>query len=55
MVNVPFVDGWALRLVGWKSERAGFIDTRDPFEPDYNEGDTRAGGPWSATRATASR
>jgi len=43
MVNVPFGDGWALRLVGWKSERAGFIDNREPFEPDYNEGDTRGG------------
>ncbi len=43
MVNVPFGDGWALRLVGWKSERAGFIDNREPSEPDYNEGDTRGG------------
>ena len=43
MVNVPFGDGWALRLVGWKSERAGFIDNREPVEPDYNEGDTAGG------------
>ena len=43
MVNVPFGDGWALRLVGWKSERAGFIDNRVPSEPDYNEGDTNGG------------
>ena len=43
MVNVPFGDGWALRLVGWKSERAGFIDNREPAEADYNEGDTTGG------------
>ena len=43
MVNVPFGDGWALRLVGWKSERAGYVDNREPSEPDYNEGDTKGG------------
>ena len=43
MVNVPFGDGFALRLVGWTSERAGFIDNIDPFEADYNKGDTTGG------------
>ncbi len=43
MVNVPFGDGFALRLTGWTSERAGFIDNVEPFEEDYNQGETTGG------------
>ena len=43
MVNVPFGDGWAVRLVGWNSERAGFVDNVDPYEEDYNDGETTGG------------
>ena len=44
MVNIPFADGKAaLRLTGWQSERAGFIDNLIPFEPDYNTGKATGG------------
>ena len=38
MVNVPLGDRMALRLTGWDSETAGFIDNLTPTEPDYNTG-----------------
>ena len=36
MVNLPLGDSAALRLTGWRSETAGFIDNQTPVEPDYN-------------------
>jgi outer membrane receptor protein involved in Fe transport len=36
MVNIPFGENWALRLVGWDAETAGFIDNLEPDEPDFN-------------------
>ena len=30
MVNIPFGDGFALRLTGWDAETAGFIEDVDP-------------------------
>lgn len=43
MVNVPFGEGWAVRLAGWTSERAGFVDNTTPSEPDFNTGETTGG------------
>lgn len=43
MVNIPFGEGWALRLVGWTSDQAGFIDNLDPNEPDFNTAETSGG------------
>ena len=44
MVNIPFADGAAaLRLTGWQSETAGFIDNREPFEPDFNTAKSTGG------------
>ena len=40
MVNIPFGEGWALRLAGWTSERAGFVDNTTPSEPDFNTGES---------------
>ena len=37
MVNVPISERSALRINGWTSETAGFIDNLDPFEEDYND------------------
>lgn len=37
MVNVPLADNVALRLTGWQSQTAGFIDNQEPFEADFNE------------------
>ena len=43
MVNIPFGEGWALRLAGWTTERAGFVDNTTPSEPDFNTGETTGG------------
>ena len=43
MVNVPFGDGWALRLAGWRSETGGWIENTEPYEEDYNDGETTGG------------
>ena len=44
MVNIPFADGQAaLRLTGWQSESAGFIDNLAPFEEDYNTAKSTGG------------
>jgi iron complex outermembrane receptor protein len=40
MVNIPLGDNWALRLTGWDSEQAGFIDNLIPDEPDFNTAET---------------
>ena len=45
MVNVPFGDGWALRLAGWRSETAGWIENTEPYEEDYNDGETTGAAP----------
>ena len=36
MVNVPLGDNVALRVTGWSSETAGYIDNQVPDEPDFN-------------------
>ena len=40
MVNLPIIDGLALRLTGWDAETAGYIDKLGPLgdvsQPDYN-------------------
>ena len=38
MVNIPLGTRTALRVTGWRSETAGFIDNQNPVEPDYNTG-----------------
>lgn len=43
MVNIPLGDSAALRLAGWRSERAGFIDNQEPDEKDYNKGEATGG------------
>ena len=37
MVNLPIGEGAALRLTGWRSATAGFIDNLQPAEDDFNE------------------
>ena len=37
MVNVPLNEELALRLTGWRSRTAGYIDNLEPFEEDFNE------------------
>ena len=43
MINVPFGDGWALRLAGWRSQTAGFVDNLDPAEEDFNDAEAIGG------------
>lgn len=43
MVNFPLGDRLALRLSGWSSETAGFIDNLTPLEPDFNTGESVGG------------
>ncbi len=43
MFNFPLSDRLALRLSGWSSETAGFIDNLTPAEPDYNTGESVGG------------
>ena len=37
MLNVPLGEGSALRVTGWRSQTAGFIDNLEPFEEDFNQ------------------
>ena len=37
MINVPFGEGWALRLAGWRAQTAGYVDNLEPAEEDFNE------------------
>jgi outer membrane receptor protein involved in Fe transport len=37
MVNIPLGESMALRVTGWKSETAGYIDNEVPDEPDFND------------------
>ena len=37
MVNLPLNEEFALRLIGWRSQTAGYIDNLEPFEEDFNE------------------
>ena len=43
MVNIPFGDGFALRVTGWRSETAGYIDNVNPAKEDFNTGE-KVGG-----------
>lgn len=43
MINIPFGEGFALRLTGWQSTTAGFIENLEPFEEDYNEAESVGG------------
>ena len=40
MINLPLGSGLALRLAGWRSETAGYIDNLDPAEEDFNTGES---------------
>ena len=40
MINLPLGEGLALRLAGWRSETAGYIDNLDPAEEDFNTGES---------------
>ena len=43
MVNIPLGDNTAVRITGWRSNTAGYIDNEVPDEPDFN-GATSTGG-----------
>ncbi len=36
MINIPVSDNAAIRLTGWRSQTAGFIDNLEPLEKDFN-------------------